>query len=129
MKVEKEKALEWLEKGLHDISTVELIIMSKGYADVAGVLLQQSLEKYMKGFLIFKGWKLKKTHDLKELLDEAVKYDDIFKDYYDLFDVLTHYFFEERYPLGLSETTIDEIKELYDKVKVLIEFIDKKVRN
>ena len=35
--------------------------------------LQQACEKYLKGKLIEKGWKLNRTHDLPELLDEATK--------------------------------------------------------
>ena len=30
-------------------------------------MCQGSAEKYLKAFLIFKGWKFKKTHDLSEL--------------------------------------------------------------
>ena len=83
------KALEWYKKAEHDIKTVEILIEKDGPSDVAGVLLQQGVEKYLKGYLISKGWKLRKIHDLKMLLDEATKYDSLFSQYYDLFDVLT----------------------------------------
>jgi HEPN domain-containing protein len=42
--------------------------------EVAGFFLQQSLEKYLKAFLLQRGWQLKKIHTLHVLLDEAVKY-------------------------------------------------------
>ena len=68
------------EKGNHDLETVKMIIDSSGYPDVEGVLLKQGIEKYLKGYLIFKWWKLVKTHDLKKLLDESVNYNEKFKD-------------------------------------------------
>jgi hypothetical protein len=41
----------------------------------AGLFLQQALEKYLKGFLLKHGWKLKKIHTLHSLLDEAMGFD------------------------------------------------------
>lgn len=46
------KAGEWYEKADHDLSTVQIIIDNFGHPDVAAVLLQQSIEKYLKGFLL-----------------------------------------------------------------------------
>jgi len=37
----------------------------------AGFYLQQSLEKFLKAFLIEHGWKLRKIHRLEALLDDA----------------------------------------------------------
>lgn len=74
MESNKIKAKEWFKKAEHDFDAVQDILKGSGHPDVAGVLLQQSIEKYLKGYLISKGWKLVKTHDLKQLLDEAVKY-------------------------------------------------------
>ncbi|OQZ00860.1 MAG: hypothetical protein B6D35_05100 [Candidatus Brocadia sp. UTAMX2] len=70
------RAREWFEKADHDFDAVNDILKGSGHPDVAGVLLQQGVEKYLKGYLISKGWKLVKTHDLKQLLDEdeAVKH-------------------------------------------------------
>ena len=36
--------------------------------EAAGFFLQQSVEKYLKAFLLQRGWKLKKIHDLDALL-------------------------------------------------------------
>ena len=70
------RAREWFEKADHDFDAVNDILKGSGHPDVAGVLLQQGVEKYLKGYLISKGWKLVKTHDQKQLLDEdeAVKH-------------------------------------------------------
>lgn len=37
--------------------------------EAAGFYLQQSAEKFMKAFLLTKGWKLQKIHDLEKLLN------------------------------------------------------------
>ena len=41
----------------------------------AGFNIQQAVEKYLKGYLLSKGWKLKKIHDLEPLLNEAIPHD------------------------------------------------------
>lgn len=38
-------------------------------------LLHEAAERYLKGFLVSKGWHLVKTHDLSRLLAEACKFD------------------------------------------------------
>ena len=119
----KIKALEWFKKAEHDINTVEMIVKNTGYPDVAGVLLQQGVEKYLKGYLINKGWKPRKTHDLKELLDEVVKYNQAFNEYYDLLDMITEYYFEEKYPFGETEISLEDIEKNLKDVQTLIEFI------
>jgi hypothetical protein len=55
--------------------------------------------------LISKSWKLKEIHDLKLLLDEAVKYNPRFSQYYGILDILTSYYFEEKYPFGEMEVS------------------------
>lgn len=120
---DKIKAKEWFEKARHDLEAVDDILKGSGHTDVAGVLLQQSIEKYLKGYLISKGWKLVKTHDLKQLLDEAVKHNSAFGKYYDLLDMLTEYYFEEKYPLGETEISLDEVKDNLKEAKNLINAI------
>lgn len=121
----KKIAKEWFEKAEHDLDAVADILIGSGHPDVAGVLLQQGVEKYLKGYLISKGWRLVKTHDLKLLLDEAVKHNLVFNHYYDLLDIITGYYFEEKYPFGESEITLEDIKGNLRKAKKLIAFIKK----
>ena len=128
MENNKIRAKEWLEKADHDFDAVNDILKGSGHPDVAGVLLQQGIEKYLKGYLISKGWKFVKTHDLKELLDEAVKYNPVFDNYYDLLDMITGYYFEEKYPFGGAEISLEEIKENLSNVKELVNFIKKDFR-
>ena len=44
-------------------------------AEAAGFYLQQAMEKFLKAFLLSKGWKLERIHDLEALLNAALEYD------------------------------------------------------
>jgi HEPN domain-containing protein len=128
MENNKYKAIEWFEKANHDFDALQDVIRGSGHADVAGVLLQQSIEKYIKGYLISKGWKLVKTHDLKQLLDEAVKYNAAFKPYYDLLDLITEYYFEGKYPFSETKVSLSEIKKNLKSAQELIKLIQKEFK-
>ena len=117
------KAKEWYEKAKHDLETVNLIIESSGYPDTATVLLQQAVEKYLKGYLIGRGWKLIKTHDIKFLIDEAIKYNNYLEKFYDLADWLTKYYIEEKYPPVVIEVSLEELKANYEIANELIKII------
>jgi HEPN domain-containing protein len=83
---EKESSLpeDWYKKGKEDKQAVEILLNHGGSISVASYLIQQMLEKYMKGFLLSKQWKLKRTHDLEELLDKMVDYDHSFEEFREL---------------------------------------------
>lgn len=63
-------------------------------------LLQEAAERYLKGYLIGRGWDLKRTHDLSELLREAMRHDAGFADFEDLAEDLTDQFWAQHYPGG-----------------------------
>ena len=117
------RAKEWFDKAQHDLETVQIILDTSGHPDVAAVLLQQAMEKYLKGFLIGHGWKLVKTHDVKLLLDEAVNYEDQLKEFYDLATLLKGYYLEERYPLGSTEVSLDDIKKSFSAMTLFVKII------
>ena len=93
-----------------------------------GFNIQQAVEKYLKGYLLSKGWKLKKIHDLEPLLNEAIPHEPSFEEFRATCLKITEYYVEERYPLTVvSELTEEEMKEslntaetLIDKIRALI---------
>jgi HEPN domain-containing protein len=87
------------------------------------VFLQQTAEKYLKGYLIASGWKLVKTHDLKLLVDEAKKHDGNFERFYDLADRLTKHYIDEKYPPVAAELTVEEAKALCTQAEELIKLV------
>ena len=93
-------AQEWLARGSNDMQAARLAFQAGAPAGPVVLLLQQASEKYLKGYLLHQGWRLRKTHDLRELVDRAREYDAAFSDYLDLARRLTAYYLEERYPPG-----------------------------
>lgn len=111
---------DWFHKGDIDIRRAE-ILLENNDAGGAAFHLQQALEKYLKGYLIGRGWKLQRIHDLEDLLDYAVEYNKKFEDFRVLCQEVTEYYIEERYPfLMSSELTRDEVRLRIEKAKEFI---------
>ncbi len=94
--------------------------------DVEGTAfnLQQAAEKCLKGFLLSKGWKLRRIHDLELLLNEAVAFDASLESYRLLSQNLTEYYMEERYPGTLASNVTDaELREVAKKVGDLMKHL------
>ena len=119
----KIRAEEWFEKARRDFETVKLILQYGGHPDPATLFLQQAVEKYLKGYLIARGWKLIKTHDLKPLIDEAKKHDGNFAKFYDLADKLTQYYIDEKYPPMETDITVEEAASLCAQAEELIKLV------
>jgi HEPN domain-containing protein len=80
------------------------------------------LEKYLKGYLIGKGWALKRIHDLEDLLDYAVDYDKKLEAFRSLCQEVTEYYIEERYSVSLSSgLTVNEVRLKIYQAKEFIE--------
>jgi HEPN domain-containing protein len=60
--------------------------------------LQQSVEKYFKGWLLDRGWALRRTHEVDRLLDDATNYDPSLQPFRALCERLSGYYLVERYP-------------------------------
>lgn len=67
-------------------------------AEGAAFFLQQALEKYLKAFLLGRGWKLRKIHLLHVLLDEAIAHEASLVEFRDLCERVAGYYLTERYP-------------------------------
>lgn len=91
---------EWFERAEKDLSSARHLLGEPEAAFVlpAATLLQQAAEKYLKGYLLANGWKLKRTHDLSELLDDALPFAPELKRYDAVCIKITEYYTEERYP-------------------------------
>jgi len=71
-------------------------------------LLQEAVERFLKGYLVSKGWRLIRTHNLPELVAEAADYNADFKRFLDFAASQTKQFWEQHYPGGdLTEVGSD----------------------
>ncbi len=87
----------------------------------AGFFLQQSLEKYIKAFLLSKGWKLKKIHELDALLDMAVEHKTQLSEFLPLCERVTDYYLLERYPpVRDAELTVSQVEDDVEDARRLI---------
>ncbi len=65
---------DWFRIAEQDLRRVGKRLAESDNEDAA-FRLQQAVEKYLKGFLLAHGWRLKRTHDVSALLTEPVRYD------------------------------------------------------
>ncbi len=123
--MKKQLAEEWIEKGRNDFKAAKILLKKVKKFEIVLFLLQQAVEKSIKGFLIYNGWTLKKIHDLEVLIQDAISFDQSFKDYLDIGRKLTSFYFESRYPPGPpSLFSKEEVKKLMGQSKEIIEKID-----
>ncbi len=101
-------------------------------AEAAGFYLQQSLEKYLKAYLLNLGWKLRKIHELDALLDEACKFTPELNKFQELCEKVSGYYIIDRYPpLVSSGLTCEEVeKDIPEAEKFIRELFpdEKKLR-
>ncbi len=111
---------EWKEIARKDWKRVKRSLRAVD-AEAAGFFLQQSLEKYLKAFMIKHGWTLRKIHELDALLDDAAKSNPNLENFRDLCERVSGYYFADRYPpLGVIELTCEDIKKELKEVRKLI---------
>ena len=91
-------------------------------AEAAGYFLQQSLEKYLKTFLLQHGWKLRKIHALHDLLSDAIVYNPSLEPFRKLCERVSGYYFADRYPPMISvELNCEDIEKDVEEAKRFIE--------
>ena len=102
---------DWIAAADRDWNRV-LLLLQHDDAEGAAFHLQQSLEKYFKGFLLSKNWTLKKIHDLEILLDDAIQFDSRLESFRSLCERISNYYFSQRYPplldLGFSAEDVKQ---------------------
>ena len=117
--VESREPSDWFLKGQHDLQRVPRRLQENDYEDAA-FHLQQALEKCLKGFLIARGWRLQRTHNLSLLLDEAVAFVPNLEQFRSLCQEVSAFYVEERYPLSLEPPTSEELQPLLRQAQELV---------
>ncbi len=99
---------EWVEKAEEDYQTAEYLYSKskEKFLTIICFHAQQSVEKYLKALLTKYKISPPKTHSLEALLDLIVSSVPEFEEYDELFESLTPYSVEYRYP-GVSATPED----------------------
>jgi HEPN domain-containing protein len=111
---------DWFEKAARDMRRVEILLAADD-VEGAGFHLQQATEKYLKGYLLGKGWELLRTHDLEVLLNEAMVHDDGFKVYLDHCIMIREFYVQERYPfIGSPPPPRSELESAVEAVRKMV---------
>lgn len=110
---------EWFKKGNNDITSAKILLKEKSPNETICFLSQQSIEKYLKGYLTFKKKKFKKTHDLVDLLELCTKIDEEFEKFVSDCNTITSYYIPTRYPSIFLEKEISEKDAKYSVEKAI----------
>jgi HEPN domain-containing protein len=112
---------DWIRIAKKDWHRIK-VLLNEGDAEGAGYFLQQSLEKYLKAYLLKNGWELRKLHTLHTLLDDAIKYNVDLEVFRELCERVSAYYFTERYPsLTEEELTCRQIREDVKEAKRFVQ--------
>lgn len=119
----------WLLKAEHDLASAELL--SRGdnpLLDTAIYHCQQAAEKTLKGYLAFHELELEKTHDIRDLISDAITLEPEFSAWVTRGASLTKYATQFRYPNRFRDEpepeefdeALQTARELYLFVRALI---------
>lgn len=82
---------DWLAQGDQDLQAAEILLNQNGPLPIVAFLLQQTVEKYLKGYLLSQAWSLRRIHDLEILIQEAISRDIDFAPFLNTCQQITEY--------------------------------------
>jgi len=100
MRTDETNPADWYMLARERLEKADALFEQFG-ASYSGVeLLQEALERYLKGYLISQGWTLQRIHNLAALLDSAIVINAEFKRFAQLCEALTAQYWQQHYPGG-----------------------------
>ncbi len=102
----------WFKKAAADLRAAEHdLLASPPLLEDSLFHCQQTVEKAMKGFLVWHDCPFRKTHSLEEIGEQCLEIDPALKPLVDLAVPLTQYAWAFRYPGQPEEPTREEVEE------------------
>ena len=118
----------WFKKGDDDLEVAKLVFKDGGFMDIVGYHLNQAIEKYLKGFLLFYNQAYPRTHNLVQLLRECSKFDHDIIDYSEDCERMNTYYIEAKYPMDMPwNYPKDEMRKSIEMTEFLIKYIQKQI--
>ena len=97
----KLQALEWFERGDGDLQGARVLLDQGAATYIVAFHVHQTIEKYLKGYLILHDRKPPRSHELAPLLESASRFrPELLREYADLCEKATKYYVKGRYPPG-----------------------------
>jgi HEPN domain-containing protein len=115
---------DWLFLAKERLESADVLATQRGPSYSVVELLQEAVERYLKGYLVSRGWRLERIHDLPPLVEAAAALDPRFAAFDELAYSLTEQFWEQHYPGGdLTEVGSDysELRRAAGEMAGLIE--------
>ena len=117
---------EWFIMGDKDLKGAKILYEYDGDLGLVCFHLQQAVEKYIKGFLVYKTGMLQNGHNLFKLCKVASNYDKEFNQFLKDSAFLNAYYIETRYPA--EDPLVAGREDVEESLKIaenIIEYIKK----
>lgn len=116
---------DWFKKADSDLRASDILMREGSELGVAALLLQQAAEKYLKGYLLSRGWRLRRIHNLATLLNDVIVYNPDFERFRAVCQDVTQYYAQQRYPFMFTMVVSIEslesaraiLQELFEKIR------------
>ncbi len=119
----KKLAEEWFSSAVSDFQYAEVGLKSDLVFPQVAYLSQQVAEKTLKGYLALNEIRPSRIHELPKLLDKCVEINPDLEKLRDACELLTGFYVESRYPPDIPDYAKEEIKEAFEKAKLVKETI------
>jgi len=120
-------ANEWVVKSQNDLRSAEILYNENGPTDSLCFHCHQSVEKILKGFLVFQSGEFPKVHDLIHLLNLCKNTDNELGNLEDDVLFLNRFYIETRYPPDITVYSREESKKALEFSKKIVQFIINKI--
>lgn len=110
---------DWFRIATKDFQRVAKRLAERDAGDAA-FHLQQAIEKFLKGYLLSRGWKLKRIRDVEALLSEATRYEGRLERFRTLCQRVAGYYLIERYPTFKEGPSCAEVRSAYEHAQALV---------
>jgi HEPN domain-containing protein len=118
----------WLLKAAHDLETAKVVASQlPDYDDTIAFHCQQSIEKSLKGYLVFLDIEFKPVHDLGYLLNLIGTKDDSLDQYFDRVDRVSRFAVQIRYPDQIIKLSREQLLETLELADLIFGMIQKKI--
>jgi HEPN domain-containing protein len=115
MQTDETSPRDWFMLGADKLRAADAVFDVLGPTPSCVELLHEAIERYLKGWLIGRGWKLVRTHDLQQLVDSAAAIDVRFEEFVDFAADLTQQFLLQHYPGG----DLGPVGQNYDELRAM----------
>lgn len=106
MKDTKANSKRWLDQAQHDLESARNNLEKVEFYSDACFMAEQSSQKALKAFLLFKGVRYILSHSVMELARLCAEYDENFKKFIEYGMVLDKYYIPTRYPDALAPPAV-----------------------